>query len=114
MHWPEHVYHVDFGFRCPPVPAGVDMPEQESLACALHAPGTRPPLTSREPHRDQIARRTTSRDGEMREFHAGSVVLLDDATGKGHVTKMVGNAEVQLMFVQVPATTDAGAGRPNC
>ena len=37
-------------------------------------------------------------DGELREFGPGSVILVQDTTGKGHVTKRLGDEErVTLM-----------------
>ncbi len=41
-------------------------------------------------------------DGEVRRFNPGDVVLLDDVTGKGHVTRAVGRDEVRGIFVQLP------------
>ena len=43
----------------------------------------------------------TVSDGEVREFSSGSLVLLDDMSGVGHVTKVVGDAGVQGVFVQL-------------
>lgn len=40
-------------------------------------------------------------DGAVREFSAGSLVLLDDMAGVGHVTKVVGDAGVHGVFVQL-------------
>ena len=33
-------------------------------------------------------------DGETRQFGPGSIVLVDDTTGKGHVTKVLGSEDV--------------------
>ncbi len=45
-------------------------------------------------------------DGEVRRFGIGSIVLVEDTTGKGHVTKAVGGgaltAAVQLPGAQHP------------
>ena len=41
-------------------------------------------------------------DGETRRFNPGDVALLEDVTGKGHVTRVVGPDEVRGMFVQLP------------
>jgi hypothetical protein len=46
-------------------------------------------------------------DGEMRQFSAGSLVMLDDTTGKGHLTRVVGGVGVEAVFVQLPSATDA-------
>lgn len=40
-------------------------------------------------------------DGEKRTFSAGSIVLLEDTTGKGHRSRVVGDEPVRMMFVQL-------------
>lgn len=42
-------------------------------------------------------------DGEVRRFSAGSLVLLEDTSGKGHLTKVIGDARLAAVFVQLPA-----------
>ena len=46
-------------------------------------------------------------DGGVRQFSAGSLVLLEDTTGKGHCTRVVGSAPVKGLFVQLPAAENA-------
>jgi hypothetical protein len=41
-------------------------------------------------------------DGETRRFGPGSVVLVEDTTGKGHVTRGVGGEERVTLFVALP------------
>ena len=41
-------------------------------------------------------------DGEIRRFSAGSLLLLEDTTGKGHLTRVVGSTTVDAVFVQLP------------
>jgi len=41
-------------------------------------------------------------DGEIRKFSAGSIVLLEDTTGKGHLTREIENKGVNAVFVQLP------------
>ena len=43
----------------------------------------------------------TVSDGERRRFGPGSVALLDDLAGKGHVTRAIGDHGVQAMFIQL-------------
>lgn len=43
----------------------------------------------------------TVSDGEVRQFGPGSVALLEDLVGKGHVTRAVGEHGAQAMFVQL-------------
>lgn len=40
-------------------------------------------------------------DGEIREFSAGSIVLLEDTSGRGHVSRTLGNSGVEAVFVQL-------------
>ncbi len=41
----------------------------------------------------------TVSDGERRVFGPGSIVLLEDTTGKGHVTKVLGSKDVVAAMV---------------
>ena len=41
-------------------------------------------------------------DGEIRRFGPGSVALLEDTSGRGHKSRVVGDAEVLLAVVQLP------------
>ncbi|MFC1802540.1 hypothetical protein ACFL0D_01075 [Thermoproteota archaeon] len=40
-------------------------------------------------------------DGEKRVFDAGSIVMVEDTTGKGHVTKVVGSEDVHTAVVHL-------------
>ena len=40
-------------------------------------------------------------DGERRRFGPGSVVLLEDVSGKGHFTRVVGHGSAGGVFVQL-------------
>jgi hypothetical protein len=42
-------------------------------------------------------------DGEMRRFGPGSITLVEDTTGKGHRSRVVGEDAVLLAVVQLPA-----------
>ena len=42
-------------------------------------------------------------DGEVRVLRPGAVVLLEDLTGRGHRTRVVGDEDVCGVFVQLPA-----------
>ncbi len=49
----------------------------------------------------------TTSDGQVRQFGPGSVVLLDDTTGKGHQTRVVGNTDhiaAVIPIADVPVT----------
>ena len=41
-------------------------------------------------------------DGEIRVFHPGDVVLVEDVRGKGHTTRVVSNDGVRGVYVQLP------------
>ena len=38
-------------------------------------------------------------DGEKRRFGAGSILLAEDVTGKGHISRGVGTSERQTLFI---------------
>jgi len=40
-------------------------------------------------------------DGEVRLFGPGSIILVEDTTGKGHTSRVVGKDNVLLAFVQL-------------
>jgi quercetin dioxygenase-like cupin family protein len=41
-------------------------------------------------------------DGEKRRFVAGSIVRVEDTTGAGHVTRVIGAEPVRAVYVQLP------------
>ena len=41
-------------------------------------------------------------DGEVRRFGPGSVTLVEDTTGKGHRSRVVGDTTALLAVVQLP------------
>ena len=45
----------------------------------------------------------TAGDGEVRRFGLGTIVLMDDVTGKGHITRAVGNVDHIALTIPVPA-----------
>ena len=40
-------------------------------------------------------------DGEVRVFGPGSITLVEDTTGKGHISRVVGNQEAQCVVIQL-------------
>ena len=44
---------------------------------------------------------TTVSDGEVRRFGPGDVLLLDHVSSKGHKSVVVGQANVEAMFVKL-------------
>lgn len=45
----------------------------------------------------------TASDGEVRTFGPGSVLLVEDTTGKGHLSKAIGDEERLSLFIHWPA-----------
>jgi hypothetical protein len=41
-------------------------------------------------------------DGEVRRVGPGSIMLAEDTTGKGHITRVVGDTERLFLFVTLP------------
>lgn len=41
-------------------------------------------------------------DGELRRFLAGSIVRLEDETGRGHTTRVIGDQDVVAVYAQIP------------
>jgi hypothetical protein len=50
-------------------------------------------------------------DGEVRQFGPGSMVLFEDTTGKGHLSRVVGPTEAVAVVVQLPADRPGEEGR---
>jgi|SRR5665213_665113 len=46
----------------------------------------------------------TAGDGKVRRFGLGSIVLMDDLTGKGHITRAIGDVDHIALTIPVPAT----------
>lgn len=56
----------------------------------------------------------TVSDGESRQVGPGELLLLEDTTGKGHCTRVVGDEPLLLLGISTPVTTDRrnkGEGR---
>ncbi len=45
----------------------------------------------------------TASDGKVRRFGLGSVLLMDDTTGKGHITRAVGKVDHIALTIPAPA-----------
>lgn len=52
----------------------------------------------------QGAARVSASDGEIRRFGVGSVLLMDDLKGKGHITQAVGRVDHIALTIAAPAT----------
>ena len=51
----------------------------------------------------QGAAQVTASDGEVRRFGVGSVLLMDDTTGKGHITLALGKVDHIALTIAAPA-----------
>lgn len=95
---------VDFAPPAPPFNVSPPMPSQRMLLASVPAGwvGDWHPTPQR-----QFAILLSGQlevevsDGELRRLGAGSVVLLEDVSGKGHLTRVVGDGEARLAFVQL-------------
>ena len=59
------------------------------------------------PRRQFIIRLTgvieaTASDGETRRMGPGSIVLVEDVSGKGHLTKCIGGEEAMSLYIHAP------------
>jgi len=45
---------------------------------------------------------TQASDGEKRIFKPGDILLMEDTTGKGHISRVIGSAEVHNAMVRLP------------
>ena len=44
----------------------------------------------------------TASDGETRRFAGGSILLVEDTTGKGHTSRVIGTEDSLALLVQLP------------
>ncbi len=100
---------VDFAPPAPPLNLAAPVEAERALLCEFPAQWSGD--WHRPPHRQfyfQMSGELEVQvgDGEIRRFSAGSLVLLDDISGKGHLTRVVGNTGVEAAFVQLAAMTE--------
>tara|TARA_R110002110_G_scaffold102881_7_gene260422 strand:- start:4194 stop:4604 length:411 start_codon:yes stop_codon:yes gene_type:complete len=50
--------------------------------------------------------RVQAGDGDAREFSAGAIWRMEDVTGAGHTTTVIGDEDVRLAIVQLPPQSD--------
>ncbi|SRR5579884_1470215 len=95
---------VDFAPPAPPLEVSASMPGTN--VAFLHAPAGWSDSSHPAPRRllslflrGEIE--VTASDGEVRLFGPGSAVLLEDTSGKGHGTRVVGNDDALAAIVQL-------------
>lgn len=95
---------LDFAPPAPPLNVATPVPTAQMVLVEVPAGwyGDWHPAPRRQYCVGMVGRlEVTVSDGETRRFGPGEVALLDDLTGKGHVTRAVDAQGVQLVFVQV-------------
>lgn len=53
--------------------------------------------------------RVEAGDGEVREFGTGAIWQMEDVSGSGHTTTVIGDEDVRLAIVQLPPRPGNGA-----
>ena len=106
-----HFKQEDLPFKAAPIPGLKDPPVMASLAGAngatlLLLKAGQVEDWHNAPRKQfmfivQGASQVTASDGTVKEFHAGEFVLLDDAKGKGHITKAIGPTDHIGMAIPV-------------
>ncbi len=97
---------VDFAPPAPPLQVAAPFPAARcSFVCA--PPGWGGQVPHPAPRRQLFCTlrgeyEVTAGDGETRRFPVGSVLLLEDTTGPGHATRIVGGGDVLLLAVALP------------
>jgi hypothetical protein len=94
----------DFAPPAPPVNVSTAWSSKRCLFTEAPAGwyGARHPTPARQwwiPLTGEVQMQTS--DGEVRLFTPGSLVLLEDTTGKGHKSWVVGNARLTSAFIQL-------------
>jgi hypothetical protein len=105
---------VDFAPPAPPLNLAAPMEAERVVLC--HAPrawvGDWHPAPQRQFYVQLSGHLEVEvSDGEVRRFSSGSLVLLEDTSGKGHLTKVAGDAAVEAVFVQLPPVGAPAAAR---
>jgi quercetin dioxygenase-like cupin family protein len=104
-----NVAPVDFAPPAPPLNLAAPLEAERMILCAVPAGwvGDWHPAPHRQFYFQMSGQLEVQvSDGEIRRFSAGSLVLLEDTTGKGHLTRVVGSSGVDAVFVQLPAVTE--------
>lgn len=101
-----HVELVEAEYAPPASPLNVSEPVKAERALFFSAPSTWIGDSHPTPRRQLYIGLTgelevTVSSGETRHFGPGSVVLLEDTDGAGHVTRVVGDTSAQGLFVHL-------------
>lgn len=100
---------VDFAPPAPPLHLAAALDAERMIFCTVPAGwvGDWHPAPRRQFYFQMSGElEVQASDGETRRFSAGSLVLLEDTTGKGHLSRDVGSTKVEAVFVQLPAEAE--------
>jgi quercetin dioxygenase-like cupin family protein len=95
---------ADFAPPAPPLNVSSPVPTDQMVIVEIPAgwDGDWHPAPRRQYWIGMVGRlEVTVTDGETRRFGPGDVVLLEDLTGKGHVTRTLDGGGAQGLFVQL-------------
>jgi quercetin dioxygenase-like cupin family protein len=95
---------VDFSPPAPPAQLASPLPAEQVILLSVPPEfhGDWHPVPRRQLYVQLSGKiEVTVSDGETRVFRAGDVVLGEDVSGKGHVTRVRGTAEAQAAIVQL-------------
>jgi quercetin dioxygenase-like cupin family protein len=118
-HFADAVVPVDPGAFAPPAPP---MPISAAKPCAalllLVLPagwgGAKHPSPLRQVGFCLSGRlRVEAGDGEVREFGAGAIWRMEDVSGSGHTTTVLGDEDVRLAIAWLPAQPGDRTGEPH-
>ena len=99
-----HFSPVEFVPPAPPLNMSEPIPTENTILCSL--PGDWESGWHPSPER-QFCSILSGRlevhtsDGETRIFSTGSLILLEDTLGKGHLTRVLGYSSVHVVFAQL-------------
>ncbi len=102
-----NVAPVDFAPPAPPLNMAAPLKAERMILCAFPAAwvGNWHPTPRRQFYIQLSGElEVTVSDGEKRRFSSGSLILLEDTTGRGHLTRVAGSTLVEAVFVQLPMT----------
>lgn len=99
-----HVAPVEFAPPAPPLNMSEPIASENTLLCSIPGDweGSWHPSPKRQFYLQLSGRlEVQTSDGESRTFTTGSLVLLEDTSGKGHYSRVLGYSSVHAVFIQL-------------